>query len=103
MGTEQGSLAVDYVLPASGVTFLPNVVEGELLSPFGSATNDIGFTSQLAVATQNQLNAGWAYQDSSQIYVDVNLVPEPASLVVWSLLIAGVCWQGLRVRRQRKA
>ena len=100
VGTEQGSLAVDYVLPGSGVQFLPNILEGELLSPFGSATNDIGFTSQLAVATSNQLGAGWNYQDSSQITVDV-IVPEPTTLALLGTGLAGL--GAVYLRRKRRA
>ena len=39
LGTEQGSLAVDYLAPGSGVQqFLPTITVSELLSPFGSVT-----------------------------------------------------------------
>jgi hypothetical protein len=89
VGTEQGSVSINY---SPGVIFIPDVVESELFSPFGSATNQGGFTSQLAVATPPQLAAGWAYQDSSQLYVDAHIIPEPATLSVWlgAFLVGGL-------------
>ena len=103
-GTEQGSLFFNY---SPGAIFVADVVESELFpvssGTTASASNQIGFTSQLAVPTGAQVANGWSYQDSSQIYLDAIVTPEPASIVVWSMLAASASWIAIRARRKRSA
>jgi hypothetical protein len=106
VGNEAGAFTV--VSNTPGLSFAPLAPVTTLFnSSSGSGGSlihaDGTFTSNLQPPTTAQALDGWEVSDQSYVTLDAVIpIPEPASIIVWSFLVAGVGFLGIRLRRQRK-
>jgi hypothetical protein len=104
IGNDAGGFTVDY---SPGLAFVAGSQITQTFPTIGNTPAEgsknlfqAGFNAQLYVP--NDPNLGWDFQDNTHVLLDPLAIPEPASIVVWSVLIAGASWIGMRVRRQGK-
>ncbi len=90
--TSPGNLRVDYVLPSNNLPILDNGV-------FWPAPNDPNFSLVGTFGNPN-LFAGFPTSDHKAVWVDVEVVPEPSSVILLLTGVALVCFQ-LRRRSSR--
>jgi hypothetical protein len=92
-GSESGVFSVIVNnLGVSDEDILPVTAEGV------TGSGDIAFYATLHNATTKQQANGWVWYDQASI--TVNVVPEPASMMIWSLLGMVVGCKSLRRRKQ---
>jgi hypothetical protein len=103
VGVEAGGFTVlsSPGLPA-GSLFLPVSVTD--LAGTTTTSHDVGLPSTaLLRPNATELGNGWEFADQAIVKINVQAIPEPASLLVWSVIVVTASGFGIRRRRRHWA